>query len=204
MPDIWLLDIRSTYLHTEGPLLPGILPYLRRHREVSPHRALRCVYNSPYSCAFLTASLEHTDPGSRANPAKPNLLTADAKIHNISPYLGTEISGVQISQLSKEGLDELALLTAQRKVVIFRDQDFKDIGVERQIEIARYGESDAPQRPPRSLTKALYRHYGPIQIHPTSGNAKGHPEFHVGESSRKYSQNSNRLPPPIMISLSRR
>jgi len=43
--------------------------------------------------------------------------------------------------------------------LIFRDQDFKDLGPERQIEIAR--------------------HFGPIQKHPTSGNAKGYPEFHV-------------------------
>jgi sulfonate dioxygenase len=47
------------------------------------------------------------------------------------------IKGVQISQLSKEGLDELGLLAAERKLLVFRDQDFKDIGPERQIEIAK-------------------------------------------------------------------
>jgi len=85
--------------------------------------------------------------------------TANTTTRDISPYLGTEITGVQISQLSKEGLDELALYAAERKVLLFRNQDFKDIGPERQIEIAR--------------------HFGPIQIHPTSGNVKGYPEFHV-------------------------
>lgn len=45
---------------------------------------------------------------------------------------------MQISQLTKEGLDELALYAAERKVLIFRDQDFKDLGPEKQIEIARY------------------------------------------------------------------
>lgn len=69
--------------------------------------------------------------------------------------------GVQLSSLSKEGLDELALYVAERKVVIFRDQDFKDLGLEKQVEFARY--------------------FGPIQRHPTSGNVKGFPEFHVGE-----------------------
>ncbi|KAF8158634.1 alpha-ketoglutarate catabolism dioxygenase [Mycena galopus ATCC 62051] len=102
---------------------------------------------------------EHTDPGSRADPAKPHLLNPNTTRHDISPYLGTELTGVQISQLSPAGLDELALLTAERKVVVFRDQDFKDIGPERQIEIAS--------------------HFGPIHKHPTSGNAKGFPEFHV-------------------------
>ncbi|KAJ7029885.1 hypothetical protein C8F04DRAFT_1006424 [Mycena alexandri] len=102
---------------------------------------------------------EFTDPGSRADPAKPHLLTANTTTHDISPYLGTEITGVQISQLTSEGLDELALYAAERKVLIFRDQDFKDLSPERQIEIAAY--------------------FGPIQKHPTSGNAKGFPEFHV-------------------------
>ena len=59
------------------------------------------------------------------------------KVKQISPYLGAVVTGVQVSQLSKEGLDELALYTAERKVLVFRDQDFKDLGPERQKEIAR-------------------------------------------------------------------
>ncbi|GLB41334.1 putative alpha-ketoglutarate-dependent taurine dioxygenase [Lyophyllum shimeji] len=107
---------------------------------------------------FPTEIFDFTDPGTRADHAKPNL-HATATVTHISPYLGTEISGVQISSLTKEGLDELALYAAERKVLIFRDQDFKDIGPDRQIEIAR--------------------HFGLIQRHPTSGNVKGYPEFHV-------------------------
>ncbi|KAJ7823075.1 hypothetical protein B0H14DRAFT_1314206 [Mycena olivaceomarginata] len=102
---------------------------------------------------------EHTDPGSRADPAKPHLLGPNTITNDISPYLGTEILGVQISQLSPKGLDELGLLAAERKVLIFRDQDFKDLGADRQIEIAK--------------------HFGPIHQHPTSGNVKGYPQFHV-------------------------
>ncbi|THV02052.1 taurine catabolism dioxygenase, partial [Dendrothele bispora CBS 962.96] len=106
-----------------------------------------------------TQIFEHTDPGSRADPAKPHLLTANTTTKDITSYIGTEITGVQISELSKEGLDELALYAAQRKLLIFRDQDFKDLSPDRQIEIAK--------------------HFGPIQRHPTSGNVKGYPEFHV-------------------------
>ncbi|EJD04643.1 alpha-ketoglutarate catabolism dioxygenase [Fomitiporia mediterranea MF3/22] len=102
---------------------------------------------------------EFTDPGTRADPTKPNLLSSASSIKNISPYLGTEIKGVQISQLSEAGLDELALFAAERKVLVFRDQEFKDLDAERQVEIAR--------------------HFGPIQRHPTSGNVEGFPEFHV-------------------------
>ena len=81
---------------------------------------------------------EHTDPGLRADPKKPNLLGPDTKVHHISPYLGTEITGVQISQLSEAGLDELALYTAERKLLVFRNQDFKDIGPDKQIELTKY------------------------------------------------------------------
>lgn len=60
------------------------------------------------------------------------------EVQQISPFLGAVVKGVQVSQLSKEGLDELALFVAEKKVVAFRDQDFKDLSPERQIEIARY------------------------------------------------------------------
>lgn len=43
--------------------------------------------------------------------------------------------GIQISELTNEGLDEHALLIAGRNVVIFRDQNFKDLKAEKQIEI---------------------------------------------------------------------
>ncbi|KAF6752040.1 alpha-ketoglutarate-dependent taurine dioxygenase [Ephemerocybe angulata] len=125
-----------------GPSYPGYVPYFDREEKFPPLEIF-----------------EHSDPGLLANPAKPNLLTENAKVSHISPYLGTEVRGVQLSQLSKDGLNELALYVAERKVVIFRDQDFKDLGFDRQIEIAR--------------------HYGPIHRHPTSGNVKGYPEFHV-------------------------
>ena len=92
------------------------------------HRGRGLNYSSP---------LDHVDPGSRADPKKPRLLNHNVTTRNISPYLGTEISGVQISELTKEGLDELALFAAERKVLIFRDQDFKDIDPNRQIELAK-------------------------------------------------------------------
>jgi sulfonate dioxygenase len=88
-------------------------------------------------CLIQNNFTEHTDPGTRANPAKPNLLGPNTKTNDISPYIGTEITGVQISQLNDAGLDEIALYAAQRKLLVFRDQDFKDLSPDRQIEIAR-------------------------------------------------------------------
>lgn len=59
------------------------------------------------------------EPGLRADPAKPSLLAKGASVSRITPRIGTEIRGVQISQLGKEGLDEIALLAAERGVVVF-------------------------------------------------------------------------------------
>lgn len=60
-----------------------------------------------------------TEPGSQADPAKPSLFKTGSVISNITPRVGSEITGVQISQLSHKGLDELALLAAERGVVVF-------------------------------------------------------------------------------------
>ncbi|KAH7909124.1 hypothetical protein BJ138DRAFT_1156041 [Hygrophoropsis aurantiaca] len=126
----------------DGPAYPLYLPHYDVNEKFPP-----------------TEIFEFFDRGTRADPAKPHLLGADTKVSHISPFIGTEITGVQISQLSEGGFDELALYAAERKVLVFRDQDFKDIGPDRQIEIAK--------------------RFGYVQRHPTSPNVKGYPEFHI-------------------------
>ncbi|KAF8584985.1 TauD-domain-containing protein [Ramaria rubella] len=125
----------------DEPLYPFYVPYFDRTEKFPPIQVF-----------------DYTDPGTRADKAKPHLLQ-NAMVRDLNPYIGTVIKGIQISQLCKAGLDELALYAAERKLLIFRDQDFKDIGAERQIEIAK--------------------HFGPLECHPLSGNVKGYPEFHV-------------------------
>lgn len=103
----------------------------------------------------------HEDPGSRADPALPHLFPkgSEHKAKKITPKLGTQVTGVQLSQLSSEGKDELALFVAQRGVVVFRDQDWALKGPEY---VTEYG-----------------RHFGRLHIHPTSGAPKGFPELHI-------------------------
>lgn len=61
---------------------------------------------------------EHYDHGKDADPTFPDLLPKDkAEVDDITPTIGTEVRGVQLSQLTKEGKDQLALYVAQRKVV---------------------------------------------------------------------------------------
>lgn len=56
----------------------------------------------------------------------------------LTPRIGTEIKGLQLSQLTDAQKNELALLIAERGVVVFRDQDFKDIGPQKQKEFGQY------------------------------------------------------------------
>ncbi|KAG2016234.1 alpha-ketoglutarate-dependent taurine dioxygenase [Coprinopsis cinerea AmutBmut pab1-1] len=114
-------------------------------------------HSDPEEKLPIVEPFNHVDPGSRADKNLPNLLNPNTKVRHLSPYIGTELSGVQLSQLSKEGLDELALLAAQRKVLILRDQDFQDLPAEKLIE--------------------LTSHFGPIHSHPTAPNVKGFTEF---------------------------
>ncbi|RSM00084.1 hypothetical protein CDV31_011942 [Fusarium ambrosium] len=104
---------------------------------------------------------EFNDRGLVANKTKSNLFpenNSDIHASKITPVIGTEIRGLQLSQLNDLQKDELALLIAERGVVVFRDQDFKDIGIQKQKEFGRY--------------------FGPLHIHPTGAHIKDHLEFH--------------------------
>ncbi|KAI1637568.1 TauD-domain-containing protein [Biscogniauxia mediterranea] len=108
-----------------------------------------------------TEPFEFVDRGLLADKAKPHLLGLNdpsVKIKKLTPRVGTEISGLQLSELTDEQKNELALLIAERGVVVFRGQDFKDIGVERQKEFGRY--------------------FGRLHVHPVGAHVDGALEFH--------------------------
>ncbi|KAG2175921.1 hypothetical protein INT44_000399 [Umbelopsis vinacea] len=109
---------------------------------------------------------EHVDRGHKADPKKAALLGAASEIIELTPHIGTEIHGVQLNQLTDQQKDELALLVAERGVVFFRDQE---INIHEQLALGRY--------------------YGPLHIHPTSGQPKDIPEAHVvlldGEKTKR-------------------
>ncbi|KAK1484536.1 hypothetical protein CCUS01_15550 [Colletotrichum cuscutae] len=69
---------------------------------------------------------EAEEPGVRAKAAQsassPSSIFRDgggARVENITPRVGAEVRGIQLSQLSKAGLDEVALLAAERGVLVF-------------------------------------------------------------------------------------
>ncbi|KAL8746084.1 MAG: hypothetical protein Q9190_001869 [Brigantiaea leucoxantha] len=94
---------------------------------------------------------EYIDPGSRADPEKKALLS-NAKVTHLTRHIGTELSGIQLAQLTPQQRDELGLLIAERSVVFLRDQDI------------------SPQQ-----QKELGEHFGEIEIHPQVPQVPGIP-----------------------------
>lgn len=85
---------------------------------------------------------EHVDAGARADKSKKNLLGAATKVTDLTAYIGTEIEGVQLSELTAAQKDELALLIAERSVVFLRNQKL------------------TPQQ-----QKELGEHFGVVEVH---------------------------------------
>ncbi|KAE8376606.1 alpha-ketoglutarate-dependent taurine dioxygenase [Aspergillus bertholletiae] len=103
---------------------------------------------------------EHTEHGKDADPTFPELLpVGKVKLDHLTPSIGSEVGGIQLSQLTTRGKDQLALFVAQRKVVAFRDQDFAHLPIEQALEFGEY--------------------FGRHHIHQTSGTPQDHPEIHL-------------------------
>jgi Taurine catabolism dioxygenase TauD, TfdA family len=137
------LKVNGTEKKADGkPSYPEYLPVWDRSLHYEPYTPLENVQQ----------------PGLKADPAKPNLLKG-AAVKHLTPKFGSVIEGVQLSKLNEDGKNELALLTAQRGVLVFRDQDFANLGPAGAVE---YG-----------------KHFGPLHIHPASGHPQGFPELHI-------------------------
>jgi len=100
----------------------------------------------------------HYEHGKDADRSFPNLLK-NGKVTQLTYNIGAEVTGVQLSKLTKEGKDELALFVAQNKVVAFREQDFADLPIQDALDFGGY--------------------FGRHHVHPTSGAPAGHPQVHL-------------------------
>ncbi|RMJ28402.1 Alpha-ketoglutarate-dependent taurine dioxygenase [Aspergillus sp. HF37] len=102
---------------------------------------------------------EHVEHGRDADTNFPNLLPDGAEVTHLTPSIGTEVRGIQLSNLAADGKDELARFVAEHKVVAIRNQDFADLPLDKALEYGAY--------------------FGRHHIHPTSGSPEGFPEIHV-------------------------
>ncbi|KAK3377520.1 hypothetical protein B0H63DRAFT_435692 [Podospora didyma] len=101
--------------------------------------------------------IAHHDPGLDADPSYPTLLASPStQITHLTPTIGSEIRGIQLSSLSTSQKSELAHLVATRKVVAFREQDFADLPIADALQFGSF--------------------FGKLHVHPTAGIAEGYPE----------------------------
>ncbi|WVR03028.1 hypothetical protein IAU60_000017 [Kwoniella sp. DSM 27419] len=95
---------------------------------------------------------EYVDPGTRADPEKKALFGAAKEVKDLTTWIGTEIIGLQLKDLTDQQKDELALLVAERSVVFFRDQDLS---------------------PQQQQELGLYLGHGEIERHPQAPQVPG-------------------------------
>ena len=105
------------------------------------------------------APYEHVDVATRADPEKKAFFAAFPNRKDTTPNIGTEVRGVQLSQLTDKQKDELSLYVAERGIVVFRDQDFVDQGVEWLKEFGPY--------------------FGRLHTHQWGPHPKGNPDLDV-------------------------
>lgn len=79
--------------------------------------------------------LPYVERAKNADPEKKELLSAAKEVKHLTKHIGTEIVGLQLSDLNDKQKDELALLIAERVVVFFRDQD---LSPQKQYELGEY------------------------------------------------------------------
>lgn len=102
---------------------------------------------------------EHYEHGKDADLFFKDLLAPGSEVVELTPSIGSEVRGVQLSTLSNAGKDQLARYVAERKVVAFRGQDFAKLPIKDALEYGNY--------------------FGRHHIHPTSGSPAGYPEVHL-------------------------
>ncbi|ORY03345.1 taurine catabolism dioxygenase [Basidiobolus meristosporus CBS 931.73] len=113
------------------------------------------------------------DRAAYASKDKKSLLDAVTKRLDLTTHIGTELHGIQLSQLTDQQKDELALLVAERGVVFFRDQD---LDIHEQLDLGRY--------------------YGPLHIHHTTPHPEGLPEVHLIYQDENVGVDNSYLPYP--------
>lgn len=155
----------------------GVLTLNPEEAEGVIHKEWEPVWNTrdkfpPYEL------FEHKDRGHDADANYKNLFPEsqqkdDIKISELTPKFGSEIKGIQLSELNDAAKNDLALLVAQRGVLVFRDQDLASKGVEFNSKFGEY--------------------FGPLHIHQTSGAPRDHPEIHLVYRSSQISANESYL-----------
>ncbi|KIW34438.1 uncharacterized protein PV07_01216 [Cladophialophora immunda] len=95
--------------------------------------------------------IPHEDKGVLGHPRFRNLLDAAEDVFDYIPKIGTEITGIKLTQLTDSQKCDLARLVATRGVVFFRNQEDFDIEAQRELgkffgTLHKHATTSMPQR----------------------------------------------------------
>ncbi|EJU04930.1 TauD-domain-containing protein [Dacryopinax primogenitus] len=93
-----------------------------KYQEYLPTFPVGVHYDEP-------VEFKHVDHGLDADPEMPDLLGAASLVDDITPAVGTRLEGVDLAKLTDKQKDQLALLVAQRGVLVFPDQEISIEGL---------------------------------------------------------------------------
>ncbi|GME91661.1 unnamed protein product [Ambrosiozyma monospora] len=85
--------------------------------------------------AIRNEEYPYVERGKNADPEKKALFSACKDVIHLTKHVGTELVGVQLADLNNQQRDELALLIAERVVVVFKDQK---LSPQKQLELGEY------------------------------------------------------------------
>lgn len=156
-------DFDTHFMPTQDEVAPnGLLRIYESYRKQAKYPDFLPTWDTKEKYPPLKFH-KYEDPALRADPNFPNLFPENKKhlinTRKVTPKMGTEIRGIQLTELSDSAKDELALLVAQRGVVLLRNQNMAEKGA---AYAANYG-----------------KHFGQLHIHPTSGHPEHIPELHI-------------------------
>ncbi|KAF8448354.1 hypothetical protein BGX38DRAFT_1189770 [Terfezia claveryi] len=114
--------------------VPGITPVNNRPEDDYPYDHFRPAF--PEHSWGPLKHVPYEDKGLLGDPHYRNLLNAATDVFDYTPKIGTEISGIQLRNLTDAQKNDLARLIAHRGVVFFRGQS--DWDVEDQLALGRY------------------------------------------------------------------
>lgn len=155
-----LLSIVS-YVEEENSKIDGIPSVSKEARDAAKFKAWLPTWDPATHQKYdHLKPFRHVDKGLLGDLEFKSLKSVKGSSYKpLSPRFGSEVDGIQLSQLDGQQKNDLALLVEERGVVIFRNQDLK------------YQSFDH--------IKDLVRYYGPLDVHGTFGAPLGHPEFHL-------------------------
>lgn len=107
---------------------------VQKHDETYEYEDLRPRFPNITWPAYT--EVPYVDKGQLGDPAFKNLLADATDVFDYNPKIGTEVHGVDLTNLTDHQKNDLARLIATRGVVFFRNQ--KNFGIDEQRELGKY------------------------------------------------------------------